>query len=271
MTVPDFKKFKQEGKKFAYVTAYDYSMAQCVNASDVEIILVGDSLGMTMMGYDGTVPVTMDDMIHHIKSVVKGAPETFIVGDMPFGSYQEGPQQAIHNAIRLLKETGCDCVKLEGGVEMADTIQAMTKMGIPVMGHIGLTPQTATTVGGFKMQGGTPETAKKLLEDARKLQEVGCFSMVLECVPKGVAKKISEELEIPVLGIGAGPWVDCQVIVLHDILDLAVSFKPKFVKRFAHIGPQIVDALNEFHKETLEGTFPDEETSFNKQVEGFEY
>ena len=271
MTVPDFKKFKQEGKKFAYVTAYDYSMAQCVNASDVEIILVGDSLGMTMMGYDGTVPVTMDDMVHHIKSVVKGAPETFIVGDMPFGSYQEGPQQAIHNAIRLLKETGCDCVKLEGGVEMADTIQAMTKMGIPVMGHIGLTPQTATTVGGFKMQGGTPETAKKLLEDARKLQEVGCFSMVLECVPKGVAKKISEELEIPVLGIGAGPWVDCQVIVLHDILDLAVSFKPKFVKRFAHIGPQIVDALNEFHKETLEGTFPDEETSFNKQVEGFEY
>jgi len=271
MTVPDFKKFKQEGKKFAYVTAYDYSMAQCVNASDVEIILVGDSLGMTMMGYDGTVPVTMDDMIHHIKSVVKGAPETFIVGDMPFGSYQEGPQQAIHNAVRLLKETGCDCVKLEGGVEMADTIQAMTKMGIPVMGHIGLTPQTATTVGGFKMQGGTPETAQKLLEDAKKLQEVGCFSMVLECVPKGVAKKISEELDIPVLGIGAGPWVDCQVIVLHDILDLAVSFKPKFVKRFAHIGPQIVDALNEFHKETLDGTFPDEETSFNKQVEGFEY
>ncbi|MBR6352259.1 MAG: 3-methyl-2-oxobutanoate hydroxymethyltransferase [Firmicutes bacterium] len=267
MTVPDFKKFKQEGKKFAYVTAYDYSMAQCVNASDVEIILVGDSLGMTMLGYDGTVPVTMDDMVHHIKSVVKGAPETFIVGDMPFGSYQEGPQQAIHNAIRLLKETGCDCVKLEGGVEMADTIQAMTKMGIPVMGHIGLTPQTATTVGGFKMQGGTPETAKKLLEDARKLQEVGCFSMVLECVPKGVAKKISEELEIPVLGIGAGPWVDCQVIVLHDILDLAVSFKPKFVKRFAHIGPAIIEALNQFHAETLAGTFPDEATSFNKEVE----
>lgn len=267
MTVPDFKKFKAEGRKFAYVTAYDYSMAQLVNKSEVEIILVGDSLGMTMLGFDGTVPVTMDDMVHHIKAVVKGAPETFIVGDMPFGSYQEGPQQAIHNAVRLLKETGCDCIKLEGGVEMADTIQAMTRLGIPVMGHIGLTPQTATSVGGFKVQGGTPESAAKLVLDAKKLEEVGCFSMVLECVPKNVGKVISEQLSIPVLGIGAGPYVDCQVIVLHDMLDMSGSFKPKFVKHFGHIGPAIVEALNLFHKETLDGSFPDEATSFNKEVD----
>ena len=267
MTVPDFKKFKAEGRKFAYVTAYDYSMAQLVNKSEVEIILVGDSLGMTMLGFDGTVPVTMEDMIHHIKAVVKGAPETFIVGDMPFGSYQEGPQQAIHNAVRLLKETGCDCVKLEGGVEMADTIQAMTRLGIPVMGHIGLTPQTATSVGGFKVQGGTPESAAKLIMDAKKLEEVGCFSMVLECVPKNVGKVISEQLTIPVLGIGAGPYVDCQVIVLHDMLDMSGNFKPKFVKHFGHIGPAIIEALNLFHKETLDGTFPDESTSFNKEVD----
>jgi len=267
MTVPDFKKFKEEGHKFAYVTCYDYSLAQIVNQSDVEIILVGDSLGMTMLGYDSTVPVTMDDMIHHIKPVVKGAPETFIVGDMPFGSYNESKEQAIHNATRLLKETMCDCVKLEGGVEMADTIKAMVKAGIPVMGHIGLTPQTATSVGGFKVQGGTPESAAKLINDAKLLEEAGVFSIVLECVPKGVAKELAKSVSVPILGIGAGPDVDCQVIVLHDMLDMSGDFKPKFVKHFAHIGTQIIDALNEYHKESVEGTFPGPENSFNKEVE----
>lgn len=267
MTVLDFKKFKEEGRKFAYVTAYDFSMAQLVNQSNVEIILVGDSLGMTMLGYDTTVPVMMEDMIHHIKPVVKGAPQTFVVGDMPFGAYQEGPKQAVRNAVRLTKETLCDCIKLEGGTEMVETIKAITGMGIPVMGHIGLTPQTATSVGGFKVQGGTLESAAKLIKDAKALEEAGCFSMVLECVPKNVGKAVSEAVSIPVLGIGAGPFVDCQVLVLHDMLDMSGDFKPKFVKHFAHIGAAIVDALNDFHSESLEGTFPDDETSYNKEVE----
>jgi len=230
MTIMDFKKFKEEGKKFSYVTAYDYTMASIVNESECEVILVGDSLGMIMLGYSGTTAVTMDDMVHHIRPVVKGAPETFIVGDMPFGSYNVSIEQAIMNCNRMIKETGCDCIKLEGGVDMADTISAIVKAGIPVMGHIGLTPQTATSLGGFKVQGGTPETAAKLIEDAKALEKAGCFSLVLECVPKGVAKSLTEAVKIPVLGIGAGPYVDCQVLVTQDMLGMYGDFKPKFVK-----------------------------------------
>lgn len=270
MTVLDFKKYKQEGKKFAYVTAYDYTTASIVNDSDVEVILVGDSLGMIMLGYNGTTAVTMEDMIHHTRPVVKGAPDTFIVGDMPFGSYNVSIQQAIENANRLYKETGCDCIKLEGGVEMADTIAAIVKAGIPVMGHIGLTPQTAGMLGGFKVQGGTPESAQKLIADAKALEKAGCFSLVLECVPKGVAKALTESIEIPVLGIGAGPYVDCQVLVTQDMLGMYGDFKPKFVKLFANIRKEMVAGLNEFHKETLDGTFPSAEYSFNAKVEGYE-
>ncbi|WMJ75967.1 MULTISPECIES: 3-methyl-2-oxobutanoate hydroxymethyltransferase [unclassified Sedimentibacter] len=270
MTIMDFKKFKEEGRKFSYVTAYDYTTASIVNESNCEIILVGDSLGMIMLGYSGTTPVTMDDMVHHIRPVVKGAPETFIVGDMPFGSYNVSKEQAIMSANRLIKETGCDCVKLEGGVEMADTIAAMVKAGIPVMGHIGLTPQTATSLGGFRVQGGTPESAAKLIEDAKALEKAGCFSMVLECVPKGVAKTLTEAIKIPVLGIGAGPYVDCQVLVTQDLLGMYGDFKPKFVKLFKNIRKEMVEGLNEFHKETLEGTFPSAEYSFNAKVEGYE-
>lgn len=270
MTVLDFKKFKEEGRKFTYVTAYDYTIASIVNESDTEVILVGDSLGMIMLGYDGTTAVTMEDMIHHIKPVVKGAPDTFIVGDLPFGSYHESIEQAIHNAVRLYKETGCDCVKLEGGVEMADTIRAIVKAGVPVMGHIGLTPQTAGSLGGFKVQGGTPERAAQLIEDAKTLEEAGVFSMVLECVPKGVAKALTAEVNVPVLGIGAGPYVDCQVLVLQDMLDMYSDFKPKFVKYFAHIRGAMVDGLNQFHEETLNGEFPSKEYCFNATVEGYE-
>ena len=192
MTVLDFKKYKEEGRKFAYVTAYDYTMASIVDDSDVEVILVGDSLGMTMLGYSTTVGVTLDDMIHHIRPVVKGAPNTFIAGDMPFGSYQESPEQAIRSACRMLMETNCDCVKLEGGAVMAPTIKRMVDVGIPVMGHIGLTPQSATSFGGFKVQGGTPEGAKKLIQDAKALEAAGVFSIVLECVPSVVAKAVTE-------------------------------------------------------------------------------
>ena len=267
MTIMDFKKFKEEGTKFSYVTAYDYTMASIVNDSDVEIILVGDSLGMIMLGYASTTPVTMEEMIHHIRPVVKGAPNTWIVGDMPFGSYHESDEQAVHNAVRLVKETGCDCIKLEGGIEMASRIRAIVNSGILVMGHIGLTPQTATAVGGFKVQGGTPESAKKLIEDAKVLEECGAFSIVLECVPKGVAKAVTDSVKVPILGIGAGPDVDCQVLVTQDLLGMYDGFKPKFVKQYAQIRTAMVEALNEFHRETISGEFPTPEFSFNKEVD----
>ena len=267
MTVLDFKKFKEEGRKFAYVTAYDYTTASIVNDSDVEVILVGDSLAMIMLGYKTTVGVTLDDMIHHIRPVVKGAPDTFIVGDMPFGSYQESPEQAIRSACRILMETNCDCVKLEGGAKMAPTIRRMVDAGIPVMGHIGMTPQSATSFGGFKVQGGTPEGARQLILDAKALEEAGAFSIVLECVPSVVARAVTEAVSIPILGIGAGPYVDCQVLVTQDLLDMYGDFKPKFVKHFAHIREEMVKGLNLFHEETLSGAFPSPEYSFNKQVE----
>ncbi|MDO5016620.1 MAG: 3-methyl-2-oxobutanoate hydroxymethyltransferase [Eubacteriales bacterium] len=270
MTIFDFQKYKDEGKKFTYVTAYDYTMASIIDQSETEVILVGDSLGMIMLGYSGTTPVTMEEMIPHVRSVVKGAPNTFVIGDMPFGAYHESKEQAIHNAVRMYKETGCDCIKMEGGVEMAETIEAIVKVGIPVMGHIGLTPQTAGSLGGFKVQGGTPERAAKLIEDAKRLEEAGVFSMVVECVPKGVAKKLTETIKVPILGIGAGPYVDCQVLVTQDMLDMYGDFTPKFVKHFAHIRQEMIKGLNLFHEETLNGTFPSNEYSFNAKVEGYE-
>ena len=267
MSIADFKDYKKRGQKFAYVTAYDYTMASIVNESDCEVILVGDSLAMVMLGRKTTVGITLDDMIHHIKPVVLGAPNTFVVGDMPFGSYNISAEQAIESANRILMETNCDCVKLEGGVEYKDTIAAMVKAGIPVMGHIGLTPQTATSLGGFRVQGGTPESAKKLIEDAKALEAAGAFSIVVECVPSVVAAALSKAVEIPILGIGAGPDVDCQVLVTQDMLDMYGDFKPKFVKHFAHIRKAMVDGLNAFHEETVSGVFPSEEYSFNKNVD----
>ena len=267
MTISDFRQYKKEGRKFTYVTAYDYTTASIVNDSETEVILVGDSLGMVMLGYNSTVPVTMEDMIHHIRPVVKGAPDTFIVGDMPFGSYNESPARAIANVNRLVKATQCDCVKMEGGMEMADIIKAVVVSGTPVMGHIGLTPQTATSLGGFKVQGGTPESAKKLLDDALSLEAAGAFSIVLECVPNNVGKLLTEKLRVPILGIGAGPFVDCQVLVTQDMLGMYGDFKPKFVKQFAKLRQEMVSALNQFHKETQSGEFPSAEYCFNKEVE----
>ena len=267
MTILDFKKYKEEGRKFSFVTAYDYTTASIVDESDCNIILVGDSLGMIMLGYDSTVPVTMEDMIHHIKPVVKGAPNTFIIGDMPFGSYNESIEQAIHNATRLTKETNCDCVKLEGGASVVETVRAIVKAGVNVMGHIGLTPQTASSVGGFKVQGGTPESALQLIKDAQALEEAGAFAIVLECVPVGVGKAVSEAVKVPILGIGAGPHVDCQVLVTQDLLGMYGNFKPKFVKLYANIREQMVAGLNKFHEESLSGEFPTPEYSFNKAVE----
>ncbi|GHU62738.1 3-methyl-2-oxobutanoate hydroxymethyltransferase [Clostridia bacterium] len=270
MSVLDFRKYKEQSKKFTYVTAYDYTTASIVNDSQTEVILVGDSLGMVMLGYSGTTGVTLDEMIHHIRPVVKGAPNTFIVGDMPFGSYNVSIEDAIKSANRIMKEGGADCVKLEGGVEFADTVAAIVKAGIPVMGHIGLTPQTTSQLGGFKVQGGTPESAEKLLADAKALEAAGAFSIVVECVPSVVAKALTKALTIPVLGIGAGPDVDCQVLVLQDMLGMYGDFKPKFVKLYANLRTAMVEALNEFHTEAEAGTFPSPEYSFNAKVEGYE-
>lgn len=267
MTIADFKAYKERGQKFSYVTAYDYTTASIVNDSDCEVILVGDSLAMVMLGRSTTVGVTLDDMIHHIKPVVLGAPNTFVVGDMPFGSYNVSIEQAIESGNRILMETNCDCVKLEGGVNYAKTIEAMVKAGIPVMGHIGLTPQTATSLGGFKVQGGTPESAKQLIEDAKALQEAGVFSIVVECVPSVVGAALAQEVDVPILGIGAGKEVDCQVLVTQDLLDMYGDFKPKFVKHFAHIREEMIKGLNLFHEETVNGTFPSDEYSFNKNVD----
>ena len=270
MTIKDFKAYKEEGRMFTYVTGYDYTTANIIDGSDCEVILVGDSLGMVMLGYDGTTPVTLEEMIHHIRPVVKGAPNTFIVGDLPFGTYNINPEQAIASATRLYKETGCDCVKLEGGVEVAETVKRIVTAGIPVMGHIGLTPQTAGSLGGFKVQGIDEASANKVLEDALALEKAGAFSLVLECVPKGVAKRLKETLSIPVLGIGAGPYVDCQVLVTQDLLGMYGDLKPKFVKLFGNIRQEMIKGLNEFHRESVSGEFPTDEYSFNARVEGFE-
>lgn len=267
MTIPDFKKYKEEGRKFTFVTAYDYTTATIVNESESEIILVGDSAAMVMLGRSTTVGMTMEEMIGFIKPVVLGAPDTLVIGDMPFGSYNVSPEQAIANASRMLMETNCECVKMEGGAELAPTIKRVVGAGVPVVGHIGLTPQTASSLGGFKVQGGTPEGAAKLIRDARTLEEAGVVAIVVECVPSVVTKALVEAVSVPILGIGAGPHANCQVLVTQDLLGMYSGFKPKFVKHFAEIRQEMVAGLNRFHEETLSGAFPTEENSFNKAVE----
>ena len=266
------KKMKQEGKKFTMVTAYDYRKRHSliVDSSTAELILVGDSLGMVMLGYDSTTGVTMEEMIHHIRPVVKGAPNTFIVGDMPFGSYNVSVEEAIKNSNRIMKETGCDCIKLEGGVEFADTIEAIVKAGIPVMAHLGLTPQTTAQLGGFKVQGKDLETAQKLIKDIKAVAKAGAFAAVVECVPSQVAKLMSESVDIPIIGIGAGPDVDAQVLVTQDMMGMYDKFTPKFVKKYADIRNIMIKAYDEFNEEVKEGSFPSPEYSFNINVEGIE-
>ena len=269
MMVPDFKTYKQEGKKWTWSICYDYTMASIIDESKTDMILVGDSMGNVVLGMGSTVPVTVDMMIHHIKTVVKGAPNTFIVGDMPFGSYNVSCEQAIETANRIMKEGGCDCVKLEGGVHMAPQIKAIVNSGIPVLGHIGLTPQSISALGGFKVQGASKEAADSLVADAIAVEEAGAFSICVECVPSVVAKKMTETLKIPTLGIGAGPFCDCQELNLYDMCGLFGDFKPKFVKQYLELRKPIVDALDKFYEETVNGTFPTPEFSYNVQIEGY--
>lgn len=267
LTIPHFKQLKEQQKKFRMITAYDYAFASMVDKTPIEMILVGDSLGMVVLGYDSTVPVTMNDMLHHTKPVVRGAKNTFIVADMPFGSYNTGINDAVRNANRLMQEGGADAIKLEGGANVAEVVKALVNGGIPVMGHIGLTPQTATQLGGFKVQGKDAEAAKKLVEDAKCLEEAGAFSIVLECVPSPVAKMITDKLSIPTVGIGAGPDCDAQVLVIHDLLGLFDRFTPKFVKKYAELNKPIIDALNQYADEVADGSFPGPQQSFTMKEE----
>ena len=231
ITIHTLQKKKDKNKPITMVTAYDYSSAVLVDEADMDMILVGDSLAMVMLGLDSTVSITMDEMLHHCKAVSRGAKQAFLVGDMPFMSYQPSLPEAIRNAGRFLKESGMDAVKLEGGREVVSTIRAIVDAGVPVMGHIGLTPQTVSQLGGYKVQGKTAVSAQTLLEDALALEEAGCFSIVLEAVPPAVAKAISEQLTIPTIGIGAGAGCDGQVLVYHDMLGLFNKYMPKICQR----------------------------------------
>jgi len=268
-TTKDFLRYKQEGQKWTWTICYDYTFAGIVDESKTEMILVGDSLGNVITGDGSTIPVTLDIIIHHIRSVVKGAPNTFVVGDMPFGTYNVSNEQAIAKANRIMQEGGCDCVKLEGGAKMAPRIRAIVDAGIPVMAHIGLTPQSISQLGGFKVQGKDSSVADQLLADALAVEEAGAFGICLECMPVGVAKKITETVKIPCCGIGAGIYCDGQELNMYDMTGLFKDLKPKFVKHYAELRQPMVDALNAFYEDTVNGTFPTPEYSYNAKVEGY--
>lgn len=261
-TVLTLQKQKEDGEKIIMVTAYDYTTAKIMDETGVNTILVGDSLGMTMLGYEDTLSVTMEDMIHHSAAVARGVKEAFIVTDMPFMSYQTSVYDAVVNAGRLVKEGHAHAVKLEGGVEFAPHIEAIVKASIPVVAHIGLTPQSVNAFGGFKVQGKDLEAAKKLIEDAKAVEAAGACMVVLECVPAKLAAKISKELHIPTIGIGAGPDCDGQVLVYQDLLALYGGFKPKFVKVFADAGKVMREGVKAYIEETRAGAFPAEEHCF---------
>lgn len=249
------------------LTAYDYPAGALVDAAGADMILVGDSVAMTVLGHPDTVSITMEEMLHHCKAVARGAQRAFLVGDMPFLSYQVDIPEAIRNAGRFLKEAKMDAVKLEGGKEVLATSQAIVRAGIPVMGHLGLTPQTATQLGGYKVQGRTAASARRLVEDALALQEAGCFAVVLEAVPAPVARVITAKLTIPTIGIGAGAACDGQVLVFHDVLGLFTRFTPKFVKRYAELYPVMLQALQTYCQEVDAGSFPAEEHTFGMSKE----
>lgn len=260
--VKSFLEQKASKDKIMMITGYDYSIAKIEEEAGFNVILVGDSLGMTMLGYEDTLSVTMEDMIHHTAAVSRGTVDTFVLGDMPFMSYQVSVEEALHNAGRLMKEGRANGVKLEGGASVCKQIKAMSDAGIPVCAHLGLTPQSVNAFGGFKVQGKAVEDAQQLLDDARKVQEAGAFMLVLECVPARLAAKITEELDIPTIGIGAGAGCDGQVLVYQDMLGMFGGFKAKFVKQFGQIGEEMNKAFTDYIKETKELEFPAKEHTF---------
>jgi len=267
VTIADLMAKKESGKKITMLTAYDYPTAQMVDQAEIDTILVGDSLGMVVLGYTSTVPVSMEEMIHHTKAVTRGTTYAFVIGDMPFMSYQTSVERAIENAGRFMKEGECDAVKLEGGTEVAPVVRAIVTAGIPVCAHIGLTPQTATKLSGFKVQGKDADSAQNLIKSAKDLEEAGAFMVVMECIPDILASRITKELSIPTIGIGAGKDCDGQVLVYHDTVGLFERFTPKFVKQYIKLGPMIIDAFKEYKKEVEEGVFPGEEHTFKMSKE----
>ncbi|HCC55473.1 MAG TPA: 3-methyl-2-oxobutanoate hydroxymethyltransferase [Desulfobulbaceae bacterium] len=267
LTVRDIIELKGAGEKIVMLTAYDASFGRLLDRSGIEIVLVGDSLGMVVLGYESTVPVTMEEMLHHSRAVKHGVERALLVGDMPFLSYQVETRDAIINGGRFLKEAGCDAVKLEGGLEVCETVAAMVRAGIPVMGHIGLTPQTAGALGGYKVQGRDAQSARRLLAEAKGLAEAGAFALVLECIPDKLAAVITASIAIPTIGIGAGLQCDGQVLVSHDLLGMFEKFVPSFVKRYADLAPQIAGAITAFRDEVKGGLYPDAEHSFVMQGE----
>ncbi|PKM77538.1 MAG: 3-methyl-2-oxobutanoate hydroxymethyltransferase [Firmicutes bacterium HGW-Firmicutes-15] len=262
MSTASLKEKRLKNEKISMLTAYDYSTASLVDEAGIDMILVGDSLGMVFLGYENTLSVTMEDMIHHTKAVVRGTKNAMVVGDMPFMSYHVSVKEAVRNAGRFIQEGGAQAVKLEGGQERIATVKAILDAQIPVMGHIGLTPQSVNQFGGFKVQGKDLETANKLIRDAKALDEAGVFSIVLECVPTQLAKRITEAVSVPTIGIGAGQYCDGQVLVINDMLGMFKGHIPKFVKKFANLEPIIIAALRDYKKEVEEGTFPGEEHGF---------
>ena len=267
VTTRTFIDKKSSGQPITMLTAYDYATALAVDRAGIDSILVGDSLGMVVLGYENTLPVTMEDMLHHCKAVARGAEFALLIGDMPFMSYQVSVAQAVANAGRFLQEAGMDAVKLEGGQERAKAVEAIVGSGIPVMGHLGLTPQSVNQLGGFRAQGKTAAAARKLIDDAQALQEAGCFSIVLESIPTQLGQLVSQQLDIPTIGIGAGVKCDGQVLVSHDLLGLFDRFTPRFVKTYANFHRAMAQAFEAYRDEVEAGEFPAEEHSFNMKEE----
>ena len=267
-TTYSIRLMKKKGKKIVMLTAYDAPTAAILSEMGVDMILVGDSVGNSLLGYESTIPVTLDDVIHHSAAVSRARPDCFVVGDMPFMSYKVSAEQALENCGLMLQEGGAEAVKLEGGTDsVVDIVRTVVDAGIPVMGHIGLTPQSIYQLGGYRIQGRTADLAEVLVQQAIKLEEAGAFSLVIELVPSETAKMITETVGIPTIGIGAGPYCDGQVLVLWDMLGLFEDFKPKFVKKFANVRELIKNAVAEYAKEVREGSFPDEEHSFEMDEE----
>lgn len=254
--VPDLRDMKMRGEKIAMLTAYDTLMARALDRAGVDILLIGDSVGMVLLGYDTTLPVTMDVMVHHTRAVSLGAQRALVLSDMPFLSYQISPAEAVRNAGRLIQEGGAQAVKIEGGARYAETVERLVGAGIPVMGHLGLVPQSVNQFGGFRLQAKSEEDAQKLLADAKVLQRAGVFALVLECIPAKVASMVTEELSIPTIGIGAGPYCDGQVLVTHDALGLTGDTAPSFVKQFAHLGSLMTEGVKAYIQEVKDGQFP---------------
>jgi 3-methyl-2-oxobutanoate hydroxymethyltransferase len=263
VTTALFQRKKRDGQSITLLTAYDYPTAVAIERAGLDSILVGDSLGMVVLGYENTLPVTMDDMIHHCKAVARGAQTPLLIGDMPFMSYQISIEEAVRNAGRFLQEGGMDAVKLEGGRDRLGAVRAIVGAGIPVMGHLGLTPQSVHQLGGFRAQGKTASSAKNLLDEALLLQEAGCFSLVLESIPSRLGELVSQKLDIPTVGIGAGPKCDGQVLVTHDLLGLFDRFTPRFVKQYTQLHAIIGEALNDFRQDVEAGVFPTQDHSFS--------